>query len=162
AVPRIRAAAAAGPVRIVANVSDRSKNWLGRACRRFARHWVKRPLVRLALAVLPAIYLGYMRFVWWTSRIDDEVGPVHGSRGGLVVARECAKPVVLVRTWAKRCLRVPTWDRMAIPLPWNRIRRAYRGPFFAPEGADTPEKLEPFRLEMERELAELAAESYRW
>lgn len=234
-----------------------------RAFRRFAGALVKRPLLWLAFTVLPEIYLLYMRFVWWTSRVEDELellqevrrrhdgavcllwheevfsvawsyrrlhghtlaslgdageaitrllqrcnytvfrgGSAHrvrskrrrpevvndmiehmkttpmvlygltvdGSqgpryrlkRGAVVIARECGKPLCVVKTWAKRNIRLPTWDRMAIPLPFNHIRQTCRGPFFVPEDAQDPEKLEAFRRRMERELAELTEEHYRF
>jgi lysophospholipid acyltransferase (LPLAT)-like uncharacterized protein len=80
--------------------------------------------------------------------------------GGIVIARECGKPVVLARTWYKRCLRLPTWDRMAVPLPFNLIRYYLRGPYFVPDSARSPAGLEEFRLHLENELIDLAAQSY--
>ena len=95
--------------------------------------------------------------------IDGSMGPRYRmKRGGLVIAKECKKPVVLVHTWMRRHFRVPTWDRMAIPVPFNHIRQMCRGPFFVPEGADDPVVFETFRRKMERELSELAEESYRF
>lgn len=95
--------------------------------------------------------------------VDGSKGPLHTvKRGALVIARECRRPIVLSRTWAKRNVRLPTWDRMAIPLPFNHIRQFVRGPYFMPENADDPEVFEAFRLRMERELNEMAEESKRW
>jgi hypothetical protein len=93
--------------------------------------------------------------------VDGSKGPRYRiKRGGIVIARECGKPVILARTWFKRCLRLPTWDRMALPLPFNRIGYYLKGPYLVPEGAHTDEGLERFRLELENELIELAAHSY--
>jgi hypothetical protein len=95
--------------------------------------------------------------------VDGSKGPYHEMKpGALFVARTCRKPVVLVRTWAKRNLRLPTWDRMAIPLPFNHIRQYLRGPYCLPEDAKDPEVFEGFRLRMEAELAELAKQSEVW
>lgn len=230
-----------------------------RRFRHFMRRWVKRPLLRLILRIIPPIYLAYCWLVWRTSRIEDGMQPFHdisrahdgvvgllwheevftvawayqdfaphtlasvgdageaitrllercnftvfrggsarkrsrridvlpamiehmkanrqviygitvdGSvgprfrlkKGSLVIARDCARPVAIVRTWARWRLRLPTWDRMAIPLPFNVIRRTMRGPYFVPPEASTPEGMEAFRKKMEQELAGLAAESYR-
>jgi lysophospholipid acyltransferase (LPLAT)-like uncharacterized protein len=93
--------------------------------------------------------------------VDGSKGPRYRMKhGGIVIARECQKPVVLVRTWYKRCLRLPTWDRMAVPLPFNRIGYYLKGPYPVPESARTEAGLEQFRLQMENGLIELAAESY--
>jgi len=92
--------------------------------------------------------------------VDGSRGPAYRlKRGALVLARECGRPVVLARTGYARSLRLPTWDRLALPLPWNRIRYAMRGPYFVPPAARGREALEPLRRRLEAELCELAAES---
>lgn len=94
--------------------------------------------------------------------VDGSKGPPYRMKtGGIIIARECDKPIALVRTWYKRCLRLPTWDRMALPLPFNVIRYYLRGPYFVPESAHTDEGLEAFRRQLEDDLIDLAAESYR-
>ena len=49
----------------------------------------------------------------------------------------------------------------AVPLPFNVIRYYLRGPFEVPESASTEEGLERFTVEIENELLDLAARSYR-
>ncbi len=94
--------------------------------------------------------------------VDGSVGPRYRLKKGIVtIARECKRPVGIVRAWAKRQIRLPTWDRMAIPLPFNHIRRTWRGPWWVPADADTEEGFERFRRFLELELAKLAEESYR-
>jgi lysophospholipid acyltransferase (LPLAT)-like uncharacterized protein len=93
--------------------------------------------------------------------VDGSQGPAYRmKRGGLVIARECRRPVILSRTWYRRCLRLPTWDRTAIPLPWNEIAYYLAGPFDVPADADTPEGFARFLLFLEDELIELAQRSY--
>ena len=93
--------------------------------------------------------------------VDGSKGPPYRlKRGGVVIARECGRPIVLVRTWYRRCLRLRTWDRTAIPLPFNRIHYYMEGPYFAPADAHTEDGLERFRLRLERDLIALAARSY--
>jgi lysophospholipid acyltransferase (LPLAT)-like uncharacterized protein len=93
--------------------------------------------------------------------VDGSKGPAYRMKtGGIVIARDCGKPIVLVRTWYKRCLRLPTWDRMAVPLPFNVIRYSLKGPYAVPASAHTASGLERFRLELENGLIDLAAESY--
>jgi lysophospholipid acyltransferase (LPLAT)-like uncharacterized protein len=92
--------------------------------------------------------------------VDGSRGPAYRlKRGGLVLARECGKPILLVRTAYARCLRLRTWDRSALPLPFNTIRYDVRGPFLVPEEARTREGLEHFRRRLEGELIELTAAS---
>ena len=93
--------------------------------------------------------------------VDGSKGPPYRMKtGGIVIARECGKPLVLVRTWYRRCLRLPTWDRMAVPLPFNEIRYYLRGPYDVPPEANEPAGLERFRNRLEDELIDLAAQSY--
>ena len=93
--------------------------------------------------------------------VDGSKGPrYHLKHGGIIIARECNRPIVLARTWYKRCLRLPTWDRMALPLPFNRIGYYLKGPYFVPESARTEAGLEEFRLALENDLIDLAAHSY--
>lgn len=93
--------------------------------------------------------------------VDGSKGPPYRMKtGSLVIARECGKPVILARTWYKRCLRLPTWDRMAVPLPFNVIRYYLRGPYLVPETARTDAGLEQFCLQIENDLIDLAAQSY--
>ncbi len=94
--------------------------------------------------------------------VDGSNGPPYKlKRGAIVIARECKKPLLVVRTWARRNIRLPTWDRMAVPLPFNVIHQYARGPFFVPEGADDPEVFEAFRRKIEDELNALRDRSLR-
>jgi hypothetical protein len=102
------------------------------------------------------------RKVTYGLTVDGSKGPAYRMKtGGIVIARECDRPIALVRTWYKRCVRLATWDRMAIPLPFNVIRYYLRGPYHVPDSAGTEEGLERFRLELENDLIDLAVRSYR-
>ena len=93
--------------------------------------------------------------------VDGSKGPPYRMKtGGILIARECGRPIILARTWYKRCLRLPTWDRMALPLPFNVIGYYLRGPYMVPDSARSEEGLEAFRLQLENDLIDLAAESY--
>ncbi len=66
--------------------------------------------------------------------VDGSKGPAYRMKmGGVLIARECGGPLALVRTWYKRSIRLKTWDRMAVPLPFNVIKYYLRGPYFVPE-----------------------------
>jgi lysophospholipid acyltransferase (LPLAT)-like uncharacterized protein len=94
--------------------------------------------------------------------VDGSQGPAYRmKRGGVVIARECRRPVILSRTWYRRSIRLPTWDRTAIPLPWNEIVYSLAGPFHVPDDAQTPEGLARFQLLLEDALIDLASSSYR-
>ena len=93
--------------------------------------------------------------------VDGTRGPAYRlKRGGLVVARDCACPIALGRIWTRRHIRLRSWDRFAIPLPFNEIRYYWSGPYPVPADAHDDEGLERFRLTLEGELAALAAQSY--
>lgn len=93
--------------------------------------------------------------------VDGSKGPRYRMKlGGVMIARKCGKPVVLVRTWYKRCLRLNTWDRMAVPLPFNVIRYYMRGPYFAPTTTKSDAEFDAFARRIEDELIDLAVQSY--
>jgi lysophospholipid acyltransferase (LPLAT)-like uncharacterized protein len=93
--------------------------------------------------------------------VDGSKGPAYRMKpGGCLIARECGKPIVLARTWYRRCLRLSTWDRTAIPLPFNTIHSYAVGPYFVPEDAGTRAGLERFTRRLEDDLIALAARSY--
>ena len=95
--------------------------------------------------------------------VDGSYGPYHVVKpGALVIAYKCQKPLILVRTWAKRNLHLPTWDRMAVPLPFNHIRQYLLGPYFVPPDANDRAVFERFRLEIESKLEDLARRSLIW
>jgi len=93
--------------------------------------------------------------------VDGSKGPPYRLKtGGVVIARDCQKPIVLARTWYKRLIRLPTWDRMALPLPFNVIRYYLRGPYRVPETLRDPVALQNFTVGLEDDLIDLALQSY--
>lgn len=94
--------------------------------------------------------------------VDGSTGPAYRVKlGGVVIARECGRPVILARTWYKRMLRLSTWDRTAIPLPFNVIRYYLAGPYPVPGEVRSEEGLHRFRLRLEDDLIDLTTRSYR-
>ena len=59
-------------------------------------------------------------------------------------------------------LALPTWDRMAIPLPFNHIRQYLVGPYLVPDDGADSERFEAFRRELEVRLVELAESVDGW
>ncbi len=92
--------------------------------------------------------------------VDGSQGPAYRmKRGAAMIARECRAPVVVVRTWYKRGVLLPTWDRTQIPLPFNRRVTLASGPYWIPPEADEA-VLEAFRQHLENELLELTERAY--
>lgn len=63
---------------------------------------------------------------------DGPSGPLHEiKRGALVVARQAKVPMVFILPNASLALRLPTWDRHLIPLPFSRVdvRLVIRPPY---------------------------------
>ncbi|MBL4850246.1 MAG: DUF374 domain-containing protein [Planctomycetes bacterium] len=86
---------------------------------------------------------------------DGSNGPIYEvKRGSVSIAHACHKPMMVARTWAKRRIRVGSWDRAYVPLPFNHIVQCFVGPYFTPIDA-SKEELETFRLALENELLEL-------
>ncbi len=48
-------------------------------------------------------------------------------KGGLVLAKRAGVPVVPVEVKVSSCIRLPTWDKTIIPLPFARIEIIYHG-----------------------------------
>lgn len=94
--------------------------------------------------------------------VDGSRGPAYRMKtGGLVVARACHAPIYLVRSACAPALRLPTWDRSAIPLPFGRIFQDVVGPYWvAPETTDA--ELHALRDHLELDLLELADHGARW
>ena len=93
--------------------------------------------------------------------VDGSKGPAYVLKGGPVaIARACERPIIHARVWSSRSIRLRSWDRTAIPLPFGRIAFQLRGPFFAPDPSEGRVAGERFRLEMEQGLIELAGQSH--
>lgn len=118
----------------------------------------KRPA---ALREMIAYMAGHAGVVYGIA-VDGSKGPPYVlKRGALVIARECRMPVALVRIAASRCLRLPTWDRMAVPLPFGRIRVMVDAPHWIPAEARSHDALLHVAAHLESRLLTLAAESLR-
>jgi hypothetical protein len=89
---------------------------------------------------------------------DGSKGPVYRMKPGAVhIAYKSGAPVLVLKTWCKRYLRLPTWDGTLVPLPFNYIVHGYAGPI-APR-ADLPERERFAALcrDVERALCQLTA-----
>jgi hypothetical protein len=71
--------------------------------------------------------------------------------GIVVLARETAKPVVPIVSWATRKIQFSSWDKMIVPLPFGTIVCAFGKPMEIPKGL-TEDAYERLRQEIEVEM----------
>jgi hypothetical protein len=89
---------------------------------------------------------------------DGSKGPVHRmKRGAVQIAATSGAPVVVFKTWCKRYLLLPTWDRTMIPLPFNRISYVFAGPFWPQGELPEAERFDALYDEVERGLCAVSA-----
>lgn len=88
--------------------------------------------------------------------VDGSKGPPRVmKRGACHIAKECRVPIVAVCTQAKRAIHLKTWDRTAIPLPFNQIKTHCIGPYWIdPDCSD--EAFDHFCDHIQKELLNLA------
>ena len=85
--------------------------------------------------------------------VDGSSGPPFRMKtGAIVMAMEIQAPVFVVRTWCKRRILLRTWDRMMLPLPFNRIVILAEGPYPLPDDLDQKEVFEKFHRFVENQL----------
>jgi lysophospholipid acyltransferase (LPLAT)-like uncharacterized protein len=91
--------------------------------------------------------------------VDGSRGPARQAKiGMLLIAQATGAPIVPMRSWAKRKVFAPTWDRTLIPLPFNHLVFFLGEQLIVPPDSD-PESLEKLRQELERRLNQLADRS---
>jgi hypothetical protein len=72
--------------------------------------------------------------------------------GAIVMAMGIQAPVFVIRTWCKRRILLRTWDRMMLPLPFNKIVILAEGPYPLPDNLDQKEVFEKFHRFVENQL----------
>lgn len=104
-------------------------------------------------------YLKTHRGVLCGIAVDGSRGPARKAQIGMVlIAQATGAPIYPMRSWAKRKLFAPTWDRTLIPLPFNHLVFILGEPIHVPPDANRTD-LENFRQELERRLNELVRRS---
>lgn len=87
--------------------------------------------------------------------VDGSRGPAMKARKGIMfIARATGAPIYPARSWAKRRMHAPTWDRTMVPLPFNHLLFVLGEPIHVPPNAGTT-MLEILTAELERRLNEL-------
>ena len=145
-----------GPGNVATAVAERMGHAVtrGGTSRRGSRH---RPLaLRNLIRDLRADPGGIMAVL-----VDGPSGPRYRMKPGpVLIARECQLPVVLLRVWCTRSIRLGSWDQAAVPLPGTTIHIYGEGPFAVPEDTTERAGLNRFRRELEGKLLRLAERSY--
>src|SRR5439155_23357201 len=77
---------------------------------------------------------------------------------GVVLARETGLPIVPGTWWARPVLRVGSWDRTLVPLPFSRVVFAFEEPIFVRADA-TEADISGHRQELTRRLLTARARS---
>jgi len=84
--------------------------------------------------------------------VDGSRGPARRAQIGLLlISQATGAPVYPMRSWARRKLFAPTWDKTMIPLPFNRLVFMLGEPIHVPADADRG-TLERLRAELEHRL----------
>ena len=88
---------------------------------------------------------------------DGPRGPRHVVKRGVIqVARATGAPIVPVAAAARWCVRLGSWDRLILPLPFSRIVYV-AGNLLEVRGDATPAEVEEAREALEHELGRITA-----
>lgn len=118
--------------------SDRAKRKGGAAAFREALEWIRGGG---GLAITP----------------DGPRGPAEEmAQGAVLLARMTGAPVLLAGLACRPAIRLSTWDRTVLPVPFGRGAIVWAGPFTAPEAVEG-EAVAALRHEWSRRLSEATA-----
>lgn len=94
--------------------------------------------------------------------VDGPAGPRHKAKdGAFFLARHADAYIVPVRLVMSPAARIPSWDRLQIPLPFGRVTVLHGHPWKPDNPELTPEALAADRARLEADLAALAPYSER-
>jgi lysophospholipid acyltransferase (LPLAT)-like uncharacterized protein len=88
---------------------------------------------------------------------DGPRGPRHEAKPGVIhLGKATGAPIVPVSYAAHRCVRLGSWDRLIVPLPFSRVTFVVEEPVVVPRDAGA-ERIEELRHELERRLERAGA-----
>jgi lysophospholipid acyltransferase (LPLAT)-like uncharacterized protein len=88
---------------------------------------------------------------------DGPRGPAEQmAEGAVLLARRSGAPVLLLGLACRPALRLRSWDRTVLPLPFGRAAMVWDGPFVAPADADRA-ALQSLRRTLEQRLSAATA-----
>ncbi|HDD35605.1 MAG TPA: DUF374 domain-containing protein [Candidatus Desulfofervidus auxilii] len=84
--------------------------------------------------------------------IDGSQGPVHKVQGGVIfLSMYSGYPLVPLNVYYQHSVKLPTWDKMEIPLPFTKVAIVFGKPFYVKKGISKKE-FEIIRLKLENYL----------
>jgi lysophospholipid acyltransferase (LPLAT)-like uncharacterized protein len=93
---------------------------------------------------------------------DGPRGPRHVVRPGLAyLSAVTGLPIVLIAVGYSRAIRLKTWDRMAIPLPWSTTCGVISEPIYIPRDVRIDD-LSDYCGQIDRRFIELTALAQSW
>ena len=81
-----------------------------------------------------------------------KIEPEQIKPGVVLLAQRAGAPILPVYLSARPEIRMPSWDRMRLPLPFSRIRIRFDEPIEVPAELDA-EGMEALRLALEKRMA---------
>ena len=94
--------------------------------------------------------------------IDGPRGPAHiAKEGAVTLARHTECPILPFIIAVRRCIELPTWDRLQIPLPFTKAITIIGKPIWVPHNADQTE-IGRKRSEMQAALDALGRRGQAW
>jgi lysophospholipid acyltransferase (LPLAT)-like uncharacterized protein len=94
--------------------------------------------------------------------VDGPKGPALTlKKGALTLARQTGSPIVVLTVAARPHLRIFSWDKMWMPLPFSRIVYFFTGPFWVPKDTDDTE-LEAIRAGIETHMRRMTELTERY
>lgn len=90
--------------------------------------------------------------------VDGPRGPAHSSKPGIIALADWSRtPITGLVFSARPCLRLASWDRTLIPLPFAQVTCRFGTPLVVGKGGN-PETREATRLELELQLNRMTRE----
>jgi lysophospholipid acyltransferase (LPLAT)-like uncharacterized protein len=90
---------------------------------------------------------------------DGPHGPRHHCKAGSVVLGSLSGEHILpMGCWARRAIRLRTWDRLLVPLPWTAVSLVLGRPYTVSRGLEG-EAIEIERRELQDRLGELTEQA---
>ncbi len=90
---------------------------------------------------------------------DGPQGPRHYCKPGSIMLGQLSGAHILpIGCWPQRAIRLRTWDRLYLPMPWTRVSVMLGEPYNVPSGLDG-DAIEVERRALEARLEELTREA---
>ena len=123
---------------------------------------VRGSATRSGVKAMRELYRALVRHRGWPVVLPDgPQGPRHHCKpGSLLLAGMSGASVLPMACAARRAWRLPTWDRLLLPLPFSRVVVLVGEPYTVPKGLDEA-ALEAERQRLQDVLERLGAEAER-